>query len=124
MKKINISFSKATIEAHLNNTETAAKIFDILPIEASINRWGDEIYFDIQAHGTLEDGKEVVEEGTIAFWPPGKAFCIFFGPTPASTDERPRAASPVTIIGRLLNKSDVRHLRNTKNGQKINISRQ
>jgi hypothetical protein len=124
MKKINISFSDTTIEAQLNNTDTAEKIFGILPIEASINRWGDEIYFSTQADGTLEDETETVEEGAIAFWPPGNAFCIFFGPTPASTDERPRAAGPVTVIGRVLNKPDFELLRNTTDGQKIKISRQ
>jgi hypothetical protein len=42
-----------------------------------------------------------MEVGEIAYWPPGKALCIFFGRTPASTDERPRAASPVIPIGRV-----------------------
>jgi hypothetical protein len=124
MKKIKISFSDIIIEAQLNNTDTAQKIFGILPIEAKINRWGDEIYFGIQADGTLEDETEIVEEGTIAFWPPGNAFCIFFGPTPASTDRRPRAAGPVTVIGRVLKRSDFKHLRNASDGQKIKISRQ
>jgi len=41
--------------------------------------------------------------GELGYWPVGHAFCIFFGPTPASTDERPRGLqsgkSPGRVIG-------------------------
>lgn len=123
MKRINIEFTGSIVEAELNNTDTAEKIFDSLPVIANINRWGDEIYFEIPVDGHLENETETVEEGTLAFWPPGNAFCIFFGPTPASTDQHPRAAGPVTIIGRILKETDFKILRNTSDGQEIQISR-
>ncbi|MHC4704851.1 MAG: cyclophilin-like family protein, partial [Planctomycetota bacterium] len=65
-------------------------------------RWGGEIYFSIPASCELETGsREVLEVGELAYWPPGRAFCIFFGPTPASQGDDIRAASAVNIIGRL-----------------------
>jgi len=41
----------------------------------------------------LENGQEVVELGDLGYWPPGQAFCLFFGPTPASQGDEIRPAS-------------------------------
>jgi hypothetical protein len=122
MKKINIEFSGNIIEAELNDTDTARKIFDVLPIEGTISRWGEEIYFSVPVDGSLEDSTEVLEVGDIAFWPPGNAFCIFFGPTPVSTDEKPRSAGPVTVIGKILDEKDIKTLKLASDGQTINIT--
>jgi hypothetical protein len=84
----------------LNNTRTARAVLDALPITASANTWGDEIYFGIPVAADLEDGQEVVELGELGYWPPGHAFCIFFGRTPASQGDEVRPASAVTVIGK------------------------
>ncbi len=120
-KIIDINISGKIIKAELNNTLTAEKIYNALPIESNINRWGDEIYFEIPVESEIEDGVEFLDEGTIAYWPPGNAFCIFFGLTPASTDDRPRAAGPVNIIGRIKDKKDLSVLRSFSSNQKISI---
>ena len=121
MERINIEFSGNIIEAELNDTFTAKEVFKALPIEGLINRWGDEIYFSIPVEASPEEDTEIVDEGDLAFWPPGNAFCIFFGPTPASTSQKPRAASPVTVIGNILKRSDFRLLKQAVDGQKINL---
>lgn len=121
MYNIKISIPEKDIEAELNQTGTSKEIIKKLPIEATANRWGDEIYFSIPVKFDLEDGVEIVEEGTLAFWPPGNAFCIFFGPTPASTDNRPRAASAVTVIGKIKNENDLDSLRKVKSGHRITL---
>lgn len=72
-------------------------------------------------HNDLEKGKEIVDIGSVAYWPPGNAFCIFFGKTPGSTSSKPKAASPVTIIGKLANKADMEFLKSVKEGQKIKL---
>jgi hypothetical protein len=85
----------------LNDSVTAGQVFDALPLCGDGNRWGDEIYFDIGVDLDTENQQEEVEIGDIAYWSPGRALCLFYGRTPASTSERPRAASPVTVVGKL-----------------------
>lgn len=106
MKRINISVEKVSVEAVMFDTPTAGKIFEALPLESATNVWGDEIYFDISLSLDLEpDARADVEVGDLAYWPAGPAFCIFFGPTPASTDDQPRAYSPVNVFGRVIGES-------------------
>ncbi len=90
------------LRAELNDSETARKIAEVLPIEmGSFNTWGDEIYFSIPVGAGPEDGRETVDLGDLGYWPPGKAFCIFYGRTPASEGDEIRPASPVNPIGRV-----------------------
>lgn len=101
-KRIHISASGKLIEAVLNDTATARTIWEMLPIESECLTWGKEIYFSIPVHVSLEaDACQVVEKGTLGYWPSGNAFCIFWGPTPASKGDEIRAASAVNIIGRI-----------------------
>lgn len=122
MKSIVISAENLSISAELNNTSTAQKILEILPIEGTVNVWGEEIYFEIPLEIELEpDARTDVEVGTLAYWPSGPAFCIFFGPTPVSTDDKPRAYSPVNIFGHILGDSTL--FKNISNGAKIRVTR-
>ena len=101
-RTIRITAGKTSVEATLNNSPTATQIWEALPIEGRSNTWGHEIYFSIPVEAKLEkEAREIVSVGELGYWPPGTAFCIFFGRTPASTDDRPRAASPVNILGRI-----------------------
>ena len=87
--------------AMLLATTTARAIWDALPLEARANRWGDELYFATAVELPEEDAREVVGVGDLAYWPPGQAVCIFWGPTPASQGQEPRAASPVNVFGHI-----------------------
>ena len=109
------------MDAELNGTETARAIWDALPINASAGTWGDEIYFGIPVEAGLEDGQEVVEIGDLGYWPPGNAFCIFFGRTPASRGNEVRPASAVTVIGRI--KGDPTALKQVRSGSPVTIER-
>ena len=83
-RKIVITAGQTQVEAELNDNPTAASIADALPIKAKAQRWGGEIYFSIPVTADLEpDSREVLQAGELGYWPTGKAFCIFFGPTPA-----------------------------------------
>jgi hypothetical protein len=100
---ITITAGTMTLKAELNDSPTAQRIWDALPITGRANTWGDEIYFEIPVRAEQEpDARADVEVGELGYWPVGSAFCIFFGPTPASADEKPRAASPVNIVGHVL----------------------
>jgi len=100
--RIRITVGEVALEAELNDTATAAKIGAALPIRTSFNTWGDEIYFSIPVDAELDDSaQEVVEIGDLGYWPPGSAFCIFFGLTPVSEPGRIMPASAVNVIGRV-----------------------
>ena len=113
-KSIRITAGAVQLEARLNDTETAEAISEALPITAPANTWGDEIYFGIPVTAELEQGQEVVDLGDLGYWPPGRAFCIFFGLTPASRGEEIRPASAVTVIGKV--QGDVTLLQQVKSG--------
>jgi len=85
----------------LLSNATAQAIWEALPLEGRANRWGDEIYFAIPVALDEDHAQEVVQAGDLAYWPPGNALCIFWGPTPASQADEPRAASPVNVFGRI-----------------------
>ncbi len=117
---IQIKLGRLTLAAELNDSSSAAEIVEALPIRAKVNRWGEEFYFRIPVNlDEADDAREITEVGELAYWPPGSAFCIFFGPTPASTDERPRAASAVNPIGKIL--GDVSSLTNVAGGAEVII---
>jgi len=120
MIKIIIEIEDIVMEAELSDTPTAQKIAEALPFEGSVNVWGDEIYFDIALTIELEpDARQDVEVGDLGYWPAGPAFCIFFGPTPVSTGNQPRAYSPVNIFGRVLD--NLQPLKSVSNGATIKI---
>ncbi len=99
---IAIEVGGTTLHARLSDSPAARRIADALPVTVTMSRWGEE-YYGSAGLVIPEDSsaRELMEVGEIAWWPPGKALCIFFGPTPASTDERPRAASGVLPVGKI-----------------------
>jgi hypothetical protein len=100
--RITITAGAVSMQAELNDSPTAQKISESLPITGRANTWGDEIYFEIPVQAEqAADARADVEVGELGYWPVGRAFCIFFGPTPASTGKQPRAASPVNVVGRI-----------------------
>jgi len=100
--EIEIWIEGKAFPAVLNQSITANQVLDALPLCGDGNRWGDEIYFDIGVDLDTENQQEEVEIGDVAYWRPGRALCLFYGRTPASTSDRPRAASPVTVVGKLV----------------------
>ena len=121
-KKIKIVIGELKVEAELNESKTAQLIWEALPIEAKTHLWGEEIYFAIPVKTGQEQGaRDVVSSGELGYWPPGHAFCIFFGPTPASRGDEIRAASAVNIIGKVL--SDPKVFWKAKDGVKITLEK-
>ncbi len=105
----------------LNDTRTAIAIWNALPLTGKANTWGDEIYFAIPVKEELEPtAQEIVDIGDLGYWPSGRAFCIFFGPTPASTGNEIRPASAVNIIGRV--EGDPTVFKKVKDGARVLIN--
>ncbi len=109
------------LDAILYDSNTANTIWDTLPIEAYANTWGDEIYFAIPIDQELEKGQDLVNMGDLGFWPVGKAFCIFFGPTPMSSGNEIRPASAVNVFGKVLGDATV--LRGISSGTEVFIDK-
>ena len=122
-KKIKITAGDVSMESELNDSKTAEMIWNALPIDERGNTWGDEIYFDIPVEADPEpDARADVAVGELGYWPPGSAFCIFFGPTPASSGDQPRAASPVNILGNVIGDSTA--FRAVRSGAKVTLIRE
>lgn len=120
-RKIRITAGSVQAEATLDGSKTAHAIWDALPLTAKAETWGDEIYFAIPVHLKEESPKEVVELGDLGYWPPGNAFCIFFGPTPASRGQEIRPASPVNVVGRIV--GDPKLFKKVRSGTTVRIER-
>ena len=120
MTLIKIEFNEISIEAELNDSKTANNIKKILPISNTVNIWGDEIYFQIDVNDDENNAKEIVELGDIGFWPPGNAFCLFFGLTPLSQKDEIKPASPINVVGKL--KGNLDSLKSIKIGEKVKVS--
>ena len=119
-QRIEIVVGETVLAAELNDSETSRQIASALPITATGNRWGDEIYFSIAVRcPAADDARAEFAVGELGYWPPGNAFCIFFGPTPASTDQTPLMADPGNPIGRIV--GDVAPLKATKSNVPVTI---
>ncbi len=122
MRVITITAGNVRAQAELNDSPTAQAIWEALPIEGRANTWGDEIYFEIPVeHSSAEDARADVKVGELGYWPPGSAFCIFFGATPASRGAGPRAASPVNPLGHVL--GDAKIFGAVQDGEKVTLGR-
>ena len=118
-RMMRITTESIVMDAELNNSRTAVQIWKTLPITSSGHTWGDEIYFSIPVDAELENEQGIVELGDIAYWPPGKAFCIFFGPTPMSRGNEIRPASAVNVVGKLL--GDATNFKQVKNEEIVTL---
>ena len=121
MVNIRIHNQDFSLRAHIDDSEIGRQIVKALPFHTHARVWGQEIYFGTSLQVELPPNAQAdVEVGDLAYWPPGHAFCIFFGPTPDSEGDRPRAAGPVAVFGRLLD--DHRPLTFVKDGELLEVS--
>lgn len=118
--QIAIKINGRTLRVSLWPTPSAQKLVEHLPLQSVVMRWGDEIYFRVPFHCEPEPAaREEVRVGELAFWPDGDCLCLFFGPTPASTNEQPRAIGPVNVIGVAI--GELGWLREVKEGACIRL---
>jgi len=120
-RRIRIRAGKVEVIAELDDSATAKNVLAALPAQATANLWGDEIYFTLPVECCQTNMKEVVEKGDIGYWPPGKAMCLFFGPTPVSRGDEIRPASKVHVFGKIIGDPTV--LRAIRQEEKITLER-
>jgi hypothetical protein len=120
--KIVFKIKNISLQAELYNTKTAKAVYDVLPLEADIEEWGDEFYFETPVQMPLDEtATSRIKIGDIGYWPPGNAIAIFFGPTPISKGNDPVPASDVNLIGKII--GDATILRELKGARKIRIDK-
>ena len=118
--EIKIVTGNYCITARIYQTKTAKEILNMLPIQGIANVWGNEIYFPISLRMEEEaEARDELEIGELGFWPTGSAFCIFFGSTPVSRNNEPRAYSNVNVFGKIINGSE--YLKKIKQGDLIKV---
>ena len=110
-RQIRIQAGDVDMTATLNESTSADTLWEVLPVESAASRWGDEVYFEIPMHVDEEDAQAEVPGGTIAFWPQGDCFCIFFGQKPYS---------PVNVLGAL--DGDAERFAAVQDGQRVRLS--
>jgi hypothetical protein len=120
-RRIRIRAGSIAVVAQLDETGTADAIWSALPIRGNVTLWGEEIYFPVSLSLPPEDARELVEAGDLGYWPQGPAFCIFFGPTPASRGQEIRPASPVNVFGRVV--GDTAPLSGVRQGAHVTVER-
>ncbi|HVG96342.1 MAG TPA: cyclophilin-like fold protein [Chloroflexota bacterium] len=121
-RRIRITAGGVAATAGLNDSATATDIWEALPLSARASTWGDEVYFGIPVARDVEDGRETVDLGDLGYWPPGSAFCIFFGQTPASRSAGEiRPASAVNVVGRV--DGDATVFKAVRSGQPVTLER-
>ena len=122
MRRITIEIGDVTATATLDNSATADAVWAALPFTANGQRWGEEIYFEIPVRlAQSAEARDVLDAGELGYWPVGHAFCIFWGPTPASRGGEIRAYSPVNVFGRLEGNSRV--YQNVQGGAQVRVER-
>jgi hypothetical protein len=118
--KVQFRIKEFNFLAELNNTLTARQLVQKLPIESTVSRWGDELYFEVGCEFPAENPTHDVNIGDIAFWAEGKCLCVFFGRTPASVVDKPVPEKPVVIVGKTLAAAE--ELRQVRQGERIMVS--
>jgi hypothetical protein len=120
--KITIAWGSSLLEAELHDTPTARALLAALPLEASANTWGEEVYFEVPVKARLEaDARQVVDPGTVCFWVEGNSLALPFGPTPVSKGRECRLVTEVNVLGRIL--GDPQQLKSLEDGMRVRVAR-
>jgi hypothetical protein len=120
LRSITIQVGDVELAAELFDSPTARAIYEVLPIDAAFQTWGDEFYFKVSVDQQLDETATTeVRVGDVGYWPPGRAVAVFFGPTPASTGQEPVPASEVNLVGRI--RGDATRLREVSAAGRIRM---
>ncbi|OLC91301.1 MAG: hypothetical protein AUI92_08075 [Thaumarchaeota archaeon 13_1_40CM_3_38_6] len=122
MYQVIVDFPKIkNIELELDDKiapKTVRSFLDCLPLSVGINVWGEELYTDeTPVNMGPENSKSLVELMDVAYWPQGRAICLFFGPTPIGNKDEIKPYSPVNVIGKI-READKTLLQDIKEGTK------
>lgn len=101
---VDVDSSKIILELDDSHSpKTVNEFVEKLPFTVDLNVWGEEIYSSKSPiNQPEENAKSPVELNDVAYWPTGKAICLFYGPTPIGKPGEITPASPVNVIGKVV----------------------
>ncbi len=104
-----------------NSPKTVNDFIEKLPFTVDLNVWGDEIYTsESPITQPEENAKSPVQLNDVAYWPSGKAICLFYGSTPIGNPGEITPASPVNVLGKII--SPDKSLLNNADGKSATFS--
>ncbi len=126
-KKILVSIPKLqNIIIELDDTsspKTCTSFLNSLPFSVNAHIWGEEIYTDKSPiNQPEENSKDLVNLNDVAYWPSGKAICLFFGPTPIGKKGEIKPYSPVNVVGKIID-SDKSIIKKFTDGKEITFKK-
>lgn len=103
MKECIIEIGPIVLEMEFYDTETAKLIYDQLPFAGTLQKWGQEVSFDVPFPDiSLEaDARQVLNVGEVGYWTEGSSITIYYGETPASLGDQPGETTPVNVFGKI-----------------------
>ena len=118
--RLRISVGSVRLEVALEDTPTANAILQAVPFESTARTWGEEVYFDAPVSVDLEpQARQIVDPGTVCYWVEGSALALPYGPTPISSDGRPKLASRCNVLGKIV--GDARVLAKARAGDRVKV---
>jgi hypothetical protein len=98
---ITVKIGELGFKGELNDSAAAREMAEALPFEWRGSRWGDEYYGPPSKSFGEHPGESgaVMNVGDLGWFASNDWFCLFFGPTPASTGSAPVAAVPLQTVG-------------------------
>ena len=119
-----VGLENITIELdNTNSPKTCASFIKSLPFSVNVHVWGEEIYTDESPITQPEENaNDLVELNDVAYWPNGRALCLFFGPTPIGEKGEIKPYSGVNVVGKIIN-TDRSVIENFKEGAKITFQK-
>ena len=111
---LRIAFQSVEVKGELVrilSPRTIEALLQAIPFTSKTFIWNAELYFETPISAGPERPKASVQPGDLAYWPPAKAFCLFFG------DSQPY--SPVNIIGKVT--SDPHEMIKVKKGERVEV---
>lgn len=119
--RIRITWPKGSVSATLDDTPTARATVAALPISASAQTWGEEVYFEIPVKAALErDAKQVVPAGAVCFWVEGSSLALPWGRTPVSEGNESRLVTRCNVLGKM--DGDAKRLASVRSGDAITVT--
>ena len=104
--------AKGQLIRHLS-PRTVDAIIKKLPIEGRAAFWKDEVYFEIPVTMGEEKARTAVKKGDLAYWPMGRALCVFFGES--------QPYSLVNLVGQITENLEL--FSRVKSGSVIQVTR-